>query len=95
MTRVSRIFEQIEEVTLLREKLAAPIDLIKLIYLLVLVAHMCGCAWHYLGVQELSEDVGWLLKYSYQDKHWIVRYQASLYFGTITAFTVGYGDIVP
>ncbi|CAK62036.1 unnamed protein product (macronuclear) [Paramecium tetraurelia] len=96
MTRVNKIFEQIEEITLIREKFAAPIDVMKLMLFLVFVAHMSGCAWHYIGIQELFyNNTGWLIKYGYGEKDWITRYVASLYFGTITSFTVGFGDIVP
>lgn len=68
----------------------------KLMLFLIFVAHMSGCAWHYIGIQELFyNNTGWLIKYGYGEKDWITRYVASLYFGTITSFTVGFGDIVP
>ncbi|CAK65385.1 unnamed protein product (macronuclear) [Paramecium tetraurelia] len=97
ITRVKKIFEQIEEISLIREKFAAPIDICKLLYFLILVSHMLGCAWHFVGQIELQNNIDncWLTRYGYADKDWVVRYIASLYFGTITAFTIGYGDIVP
>ncbi|CAD8199743.1 unnamed protein product [Paramecium pentaurelia] len=96
ITRVNKIFEQIEEVTMIREKFAAPIDVLKLMIFLIFVAHVSGCAWHYIGIQEFFEsNTGWLIKYGYSEKDWVSRYVVSLYFGTVTSFTVGFGDIVP
>jgi len=50
VTRVSAMFENIEQVTSIREKFAAFVDIGKLIYLLIFVSHMCACTWHYIGI---------------------------------------------
>ncbi len=66
--RVATMFENLEEVTLLRERFAAIIDIGKLIYLLVFVNHTCACAWHLLGSYELSylkENSNWISHYGY------------------------------
>ncbi|CAD8120396.1 unnamed protein product [Paramecium sonneborni] len=89
--------EQIEEITLIREKFAAPLDIIKLMFFMVFVSHIFGCAWHYIGQYQITQGVDncWLIKYNLDKSNWATRYIASLYLATITAFTVGYGDIVP
>jgi potassium voltage-gated channel Eag-related subfamily H protein 5 len=51
--RVATMFENLEEVTLIRQRFAAIIDLGKLIYLLIFVNHICACAWHFLGAYEI------------------------------------------
>lgn len=49
VTRVTKMAEQIEEITLIREKFAAPLDIIKLMFFMIFVSHIFGCAWHYIG----------------------------------------------
>ncbi|CAD8092616.1 unnamed protein product [Paramecium primaurelia] len=97
VTRVTKMVEQIEEITLIREKFAAPLDIIKLMFFMVFVSHIFGCAWHYIGQYEITQDINncWLIKYNLDNSDWATRYVASLYLATVTAFTVGYGDIVP
>jgi potassium voltage-gated channel Eag-related subfamily H protein 5 len=53
-TRVSKIVQNIEDATSIRDKFAAPIDLAKLIYFLIFVSHMCACSWHYLAIVEVK-----------------------------------------
>lgn len=50
ITKVNKIVSAIEEITLIREKFAAPIDVLKLFIFLIFVAHVSGCAWHYIGI---------------------------------------------
>ncbi len=47
--RVVKIVENIEEVTSIREKSSAFIDLCKLIFFLIFINHMCACLWHFVG----------------------------------------------
>lgn len=55
------MFNNIEEVLNLREKFAALIDLIKLIYFVILVGHFCACVLYYLGTIEGENS--WIYNY--------------------------------
>jgi potassium voltage-gated channel Eag-related subfamily H protein 5 len=48
------MFENIEDITSIREKFATILDLVKLIYINIFVSHICACAWHYVGVIEVG-----------------------------------------
>lgn len=50
ITRVSKMFENIEEATSIREKFAATLDLGRLIYLLIFSSHIIACVWHFVGI---------------------------------------------
>jgi hypothetical protein len=41
--------ENIEEILNLREKFAAIIDLVKLVFFVLFVSHFCACSWYFLG----------------------------------------------
>jgi hypothetical protein len=62
--KVSKLVKNLEEVLNLREKYAALVDLLKLVYLMLLVSHYCACTFFYIGVlQERSGDSSWLSHY--------------------------------
>jgi hypothetical protein len=68
ITRVSKIVEDIEEATSIRERFVTILDLGKLIYILIFSSHVCACIWHYIGLLELE--------YGYNPTTiWIVRYE--------------------
>jgi len=48
------MFENIEDITSIRENFATILDLGKLIYINIFVSHICACAWHYVGVIEVK-----------------------------------------
>ena len=46
LKKVSDLCEGIEEMTSIREKFSAMVDLMKLLFINVTVSHFCACAWH-------------------------------------------------
>jgi hypothetical protein len=62
--------------------------------MIIMVAHFCGCGFHYLGIKN-TESTNWLDKFDFRSKTVFEKYINSVYFAIITMNTVGYGDITP
>lgn len=52
--RITKIVENIEESSSIREKYSAPLDLTKLIFILIFVSHVCACIWNFIGDIEVN-----------------------------------------
>ncbi|KAL4465096.1 hypothetical protein ABPG73_022593 [Tetrahymena malaccensis] len=76
----------------LSQRVPHTFEIIKLIFLVLMLAHMNGCIFNYVA-KNLDES--WLTKNNLQNSDWYVRYINSVYFSFITMVTVGYGDITP
>ncbi len=71
ITKVSKLVKNLEEVLNLRERYAALVDLLKLVYLMLFVSHYCACAYYYIGILEVRYGYNsWLIFYKliYSDK---------------------------
>ncbi|EEQ97288.1 Potassium channel GORK, putative [Perkinsus marinus ATCC 50983] len=83
------------------EILLLMVGVVKLVMLLILVAHWGACIWWAVGVRGyLAEEGprGWIAEFGSVDEDWwqsnrIQQYATCLYFMTSTITTVGYGDI--
>ncbi|EAS04119.2 cation channel family protein (macronuclear) [Tetrahymena thermophila SB210] len=89
------IEKKIKTALIMRQKMfKAEYELIKLIGLLLLVAHFIACGFFYVGTTGLGEE-NWINKNNLQNKEWTIQYLNSIYFSVITMITIGYGDITP
>ena len=58
MLKYNQVVEFFDKFRLnLNEKKMAITDLIKLIFLVIYVGHLCGCAFHYVAQLELSYSI--------------------------------------
>jgi len=74
------------------------INLMKLILMVLFVANLSGCAWHFLAkweINNLKVQNTWLEFVKIENDNWQIKYVNSLYFSIVTMVTVGYGDICP
>lgn len=52
-----KIFNAFEDMINLRDEHAAIKDLLKLIFLIIMVAHICGCGFMYIAKLEIAAGV--------------------------------------
>ncbi|CAD8131677.1 unnamed protein product [Paramecium octaurelia] len=70
------------------------IELLKLVFLILLIQHFCCCLWVVIGEYKQRQDtINWLKRV--EGEPWQNVYLESFYFMSVTMFTVGYGEIVP
>jgi len=69
------------------------IDIIKLLFYSLFLAHILACFWHLITV--LNPQTNWLIAYEIQDQSQMTQYVYSFYWTIVTIMTVGYGDIIP
>ena len=67
-------------------------ELLKLLFLILYIAHICGCLWHFISDWELSKgkiDV-WIYIHGLAEEPWIIKYINALYYSVLTMITVGH-----
>ncbi|KAL4426568.1 hypothetical protein ABPG74_012328 [Tetrahymena malaccensis] len=97
--------QKIDQHFRLSYKYAFITSILKLILLIIILAHLTGCGFHLVGdyTNQLQSYVkygnehyySWIDYSGLQNQGWLVRYVWSIYFSIITMITIGYGDIVP
>ncbi|KAL4488819.1 hypothetical protein ABPG72_016472 [Tetrahymena utriculariae] len=95
--QLPKLIGMIDEHFQLQQKYNTFFELVKLLLLVVLMAHFVGCGFHYCAQSEIQNGSShtWLNQYQFVDDQVQFRYINSIYFAFITMITVGYGDIVP
>lgn len=95
MVHIGNLVKSLENFLQLKGKLEGCFQLLKLFLKLIFIAHICACAWHFLGMTEVSRGIpdNWIVARGISDNSWQIRYIVSFYFSIVTMMTVGYGDI--
>ncbi|CAK63907.1 unnamed protein product (macronuclear) [Paramecium tetraurelia] len=91
---IQECLEYYEEGLNLSKKASSIIELVKLIAVLFFIIHMFSCFWFWVGdYSHNNYGVSWLE--NIVDKEWEIQYLSSVYYSTVTMFTIGYGDVLP
>ncbi len=93
--KLRKLIYQLEEYVL-SDAISALISFLKVIVVILLIAHWIACLFFYIGSVELySYPVCWLTLANMQDAPTYDKYIISLYWAFTTMTTVGYGDVAP
>jgi Ion transport protein len=84
----------IEEYFQFGRRISSLFKVMKLVILVLLIAHYFACIFYAVTKDESLEET-WLYAYGLDTKPNEDKYVASLYFTVTTMATIGYGDIVP
>ncbi|CAD8121596.1 unnamed protein product [Paramecium sonneborni] len=91
---IQECLEYYEEGLNLSKKASSIIELFKLIAVLFFIIHMFSCFWFWVGdYSHHNYGVSWLE--TLVDQDWEIQYLSSVYYSTVTMFTIGYGDVLP
>jgi Ion transport protein len=93
--KLKKLLYQVEEY-ILNDTVSALLSFLKVIVVILLIAHWIACLFYYIGSIELDrQPMCWLTVANMQDADTYDKYVISLYWAFTTMTTVGYGDVAP
>ena len=70
-------------------------SMILVILELVLILHLIACFWVAASEMDTGTNVNWITTAGIENMPNMYKYLTALYWATVTAMTIGYGDIIP
>ena len=91
MKRINTLLRNFEDVIVLNGKHDYLLNLVRVCFRIVFVAHINACVWHGIAYYNDSE-YNWLLASELIDANWVSKYWNSLYWAVSVMVTMGVGD---
>ena len=93
--KLKKLLYKFEEI-IMSDLLNAILGFLKVITVILFIAHWIACIFYSIGKGELeTEPVCWLTQANIHDAETFDKYIISLYWAFTTMTTVGYGDVAP
>ena len=69
-------------------------ELLKLLFNVIYIAHLCACLWHYIALIGIEKGytTTWIHKNNLIHDGFLIRYTNALYYSVLTMITVGFVD---
>ena len=92
LIKMKHLVKKITENIFLPEESLPLLELLSLLFKVIYLAHLCGCAWHFIAIQEIKMgySITWIHKNDLLNEGSLVRYINALYYSVLTMITVGH-----